>query len=78
MTPPQLLVGETIAKHPLRVEPDPVRDREEKREWLHYSSRINFGKVYTVEHNVKVMGIGKIGDECLHLLHGYFQLAVAS
>lgn len=78
MYPPPLLQGEFLSKTALRVQPDPTRDREVKREWLHYTSRVNFSKIYTVEHNVKVMGIGTVGDEHVHLLRGYLHLAMGT
>lgn len=34
-------------------------------------SRINFGKIYTVEHNVKVLPIGKIAKDSLPKLTKY-------
>jgi hypothetical protein len=44
---------------------------------LDQMSRINFGKMYTVEHNVKVMSVGKISEGSRHLLVGYFNIEVA-
>jgi len=35
-------------------------------------SRINFAKIYTVEHNVKVKHIGEIQEEYLHRLMNYY------
>jgi hypothetical protein len=35
-------------------------------------SRINFAKIYTVEHNVKVKHIGKVDEEYVHTLMGYY------
>jgi hypothetical protein len=43
-----------LVKEPLEVEPVFTSVT------LHTSSLVNFGKVYTVEHNVKVMPIGQI------------------
>ncbi|KAJ5384065.1 hypothetical protein N7517_001976 [Penicillium concentricum] len=45
-----------MAKEPLEV--DPARP-DQKQDCM---SRVNFGKVYTVEHNVKVLPIGKITE----------------
>ncbi|ORY18180.1 hypothetical protein BCR34DRAFT_473748 [Clohesyomyces aquaticus] len=64
--PPPPLPGEAMTKHPIRV--DSVYE-----EMLESSSRINFGKPYAVEHNVKVCNIGMVADEHLHLLIGYFR-----
>jgi hypothetical protein len=38
---------------------------EDKSVTIDLSSRLNFGKVYTVEHNIKVRNIGKISKESL-------------
>jgi Family of unknown function (DUF6590) len=43
-----------IIKEALEVTPDSSREK------LHPLSRLNFSKVYTVEHNVKVKSIGRI------------------
>ncbi|KGO77547.1 hypothetical protein PITC_059870 [Penicillium italicum] len=45
-----------MAKEPLEV--DPARPDQK----LDSMSRVNFGKVYTVEHNVKVLPVGKITE----------------
>ncbi|KAJ5845833.1 hypothetical protein EN45_096080 [Penicillium chrysogenum] len=45
-----------MAKEPLEV--DPARPDQK----LDCMSRVNFGKVYTVEHNVKVLPVGKITE----------------
>lgn len=44
---------------------------------LHQMTRINFAKTYTVEHNFKVMTIGKVADNSMHLLEAYFAIEVA-
>lgn len=66
--PPSLLEGEGITKQALRVVTD-------GNETLDVYSRINFGKIYTVEHNVKVLSIGIIAPEHAHLLQNYWKLA---
>ncbi|KAH7348833.1 hypothetical protein BKA65DRAFT_477215 [Rhexocercosporidium sp. MPI-PUGE-AT-0058] len=53
-TGPILLPGETLSKSPLRMEPN---DDSQK---LDTTSRVNYAKVYTVEHNVKVFFIGAL------------------
>jgi hypothetical protein len=58
--------GEKIIKNPIAVRPA----REDQK--LHPMSRINFGKIYTIEHNVKVMNVGKVADESLYNLWHYF------
>lgn len=50
----------------------PLRIRAKGNEYLTPASRINFGKPYAVEHNVKVVEIGMVADEHLHLLDMYF------
>jgi hypothetical protein len=45
-----------LDKEPLQVTPDYQGAK------LESSSLLNFGKVYTVEHNVKVRSIGQITD----------------
>lgn len=45
-----------MVKEPLEV--DPARPDQK----LDSMSRVNFGKVYTVEHNVKVLPVGKITE----------------
>jgi hypothetical protein len=48
-----------IIKEPLEVTPDSSREK------LHPLSRLNFSKVYTVEHNVKVKSIGRISRKSM-------------
>jgi hypothetical protein len=57
---------EKIVKQPIAVKPA----REDQK--LHRMSRINFDKIYTIEHNVKVMNVGKVVDESVHNLSIYF------
>ncbi len=47
---------------PIRVIPKTPRDKLEKE------SRINYAKIYTVEHNVKVLFIGQIAQDSQHAL----------
>ncbi|KFX97575.1 hypothetical protein O988_04809 [Pseudogymnoascus sp. VKM F-3808] len=52
---PQVSEGETpLPNAPIRVEPN------EARHQLTMSSRLNYAKVYTIEHNVKVCFVGRI------------------
>jgi hypothetical protein len=46
-----------LSKNPIQVISKAPRDK------LHPGSRINYGKIYTVEHNVKVLFIGKLAKE---------------
>jgi hypothetical protein len=53
--PPTLVVGEAnLSKDPIEVIPRTPRDT------LEFDSRVNYAKVYTVEHNVKVHFVGQI------------------
>ncbi|KAH7416796.1 hypothetical protein BKA64DRAFT_701582 [Cadophora sp. MPI-SDFR-AT-0126] len=51
---PQLMQNEVLYKEPIRMEP--IDDSHK----LDEASRVNYRKVYTVEHNVKVMFIGDL------------------
>ena len=55
-----------MVKEPLEVEP---HDKTNSR--LDPMSRINFGKVYTVEHNVKVSPVGRITKDSLERFMEY-------
>lgn len=59
--------GERIVKNPIAVKPA----KEDQK--LHSMSRINFDKIYTIEHNVKVMNVGKVAEGSLHNLSLYFR-----
>lgn len=67
--PPNLLAGENITKQALRV-------ISKNGEMLDDASRVNYAKPYAVEHNVKVLEIGEVAEEHIHLLQGYFENAV--
>ncbi|ESZ94921.1 hypothetical protein SBOR_4713 [Sclerotinia borealis F-4128] len=57
---PTMIQGEKekgLRKQPIKVIPDASRER------LQAASRLNYAKVYTVEHNVKVWFIGKLTKE---------------
>lgn len=56
-----------MSKKPLEVEPCSPDQKLSKM------SRLNFGKVYTVEHNVKVMPVGKVSEKSKPKLRGYAQ-----
>ncbi|KAI9770639.1 MAG: hypothetical protein M1839_003088 [Geoglossum umbratile] len=59
------LSGEGLTKKPLQVIPSSPDNK------LAQDSLINFSKIYTVEHNIKVKKIGKIAEDCMHLLEAY-------
>ena len=44
---------------------------------LHYMSRINFGKVYSVEWNVKVMNVGKVHRDSKFNFESYWRRTIA-
>jgi hypothetical protein len=68
--PPQIFAGEeAMNKQALRVQPS-------YRESLDAASRINFGKPYAVEHNVKLAEIGLVCPDHEHLLVTYFMEAM--
>lgn len=61
--PPRGIEGEDQLKlRPIRVIPKTPRDKLEKE------SRINYAKIYTVEHNVKVHFIGYVDPTFQHKL----------
>ena len=70
---PKLRSGERdkIVKDPF---PIIVEDPNEKIDPM---SRLNFGRVYTVEHNVKVQKVGRIPDSHHKLLRRYFLESIA-
>lgn len=55
--PPRAIPGERFVKQPVKVQPKTPRDK------LEPISRLNYAKIYTVEHNVKVLFIGRIAPE---------------
>jgi hypothetical protein len=54
-----------MTKEPLEVEPARYDEK------LDEMSRLNFGKVYTVEHNVKVHNVGMISRTSMAKFKGY-------
>jgi hypothetical protein len=63
-------------KEQLDNEPLPILV-EDPGEQIDPMSRLNFGRVYTVEHNVQVQKIGRVPDEKLPLLNDYFVKTIA-
>jgi hypothetical protein len=57
--PPEPVPGESLLLNPIRVIPKTPRDKLEPQ------SRLNYAKIYTVEHNVKVLFIGQVDTACL-------------
>jgi hypothetical protein len=60
-----------MTKDPLEVDP------ERFDETLHPKSRLNFGKIYTVEHNVKVLPIGQISEASMPTFIAYARAELA-
>ena len=56
-----------MTKNPIKVLPTTPDQK------LDPLSRINFAKVYTVEHNVRVMPVGQVSPGSMHLLVTYWQ-----
>lgn len=65
----KLLAGEKLRKNPFAI------IIEDSKETIDPLTRINFSKIYTVEHNVKALKIGRIPDT--DLLRKYFIESVA-
>jgi hypothetical protein len=68
---PTTRVDEQLVKGPFQIT---VEDAQER---LSPMSRLNFGRVYTVEHNVKVLKVGYISDEFLPRFNSYFVETIA-
>ena len=71
-----LSVGDTFLEHP-EGEPgltkDPIYIKvETPEEKIDSNSRINFGKPYTVEHNLRIRNIGRVVGDSLTKLDDYF------
>lgn len=49
---------------------------EEPNEVLSSRSRLDFGRVFTVEHNIKVLRVGRIPDSFLPKLQEYYRESV--
>lgn len=66
---PDQLVGENLTKYAIRVEPA-------GSDTLEPASRVNYGKPYVVEHNVKVFDIGMVIETHRYLIESYFESAL--
>jgi len=67
----KLMQGEkrsVLNKKPIKFIPDPPRNADPD---LLPSSRINFRKIYTIEHNIPVAKVGKISDRDVVVLSVY-------
>ncbi|KAF2106876.1 hypothetical protein BDV96DRAFT_606914 [Lophiotrema nucula] len=72
-TPPPPLEGDDLTKQPIRVQPS---SGYQPTPQLDPASRVNYGKSYAVEHNVKVRDIGMVVERQLHLIISYFRDAM--
>jgi hypothetical protein len=66
---PRLMPGEQLTKFSIQV--DPTAD-----EVLEPASRVNYGKAYAVEHNVKVLDIGLVVPNHRYLIERYYESAM--
>jgi hypothetical protein len=62
----QLCPDEYLTKKPFPIK------IEVPGETIDLKSRLNFGKIYTLEHNIKVKKVGRIPDEYHQQLDDYF------
>lgn len=70
-TQPARLASETfMVKRPITVDPGSPDQK------LDQMSRLNFGKIYTVEHNVKVMNVGKLSRGSMPFFVSYAQASL--
>jgi hypothetical protein len=71
-TTPSRLPSETgMTKKPLRVDPAGADQK------LDAMSRVSFARIHTVEHNVKVMEVGRISPSSMKDLVCYFRSTAA-
>ena len=63
---PEPLDGERFNKHAIKIEPS-------AGQWLHDASRVNFSKVYTIEHNCKVKSIGMVSAQHQAWVNYYYE-----
>lgn len=64
------LQGERITKEPIQVEPPYPADNSS---YLSFLSRLRFGKVYSIEWNVKVKDLGMVVPEDVPRLLQYYK-----
>ncbi|CAN9198667.1 unnamed protein product [Alternaria alternata] len=68
-TTPNQLPGEALTKYSIQVQ-------STEGEYLEVESRVNYGKAYVVEHNVKVLDVGMVVEGHRYLLKEYFDAAM--
>lgn len=64
--PPLPLPGENMDRHAIKIEPRGGNILNER-------SRINFSKIYTIEHNLKVKNIGSVPKEYMSWVSYYYR-----
>lgn len=67
VAPPPLSEEKYLTKEPIRI--NPVSQAEK----LDATSRINLGKVYPVEHNVKICEVGMVDSADIRKLTAYYK-----
>jgi hypothetical protein len=68
---PNIGISERMSKKPFPIIIEDPRERIDPR------SRLNFGQVYTIQHNLKVLKIGRIPDKYLTRFDEYFMKTIA-
>lgn len=72
-SPPQIRADEHPRAGEAPMRPWPIRvDPDDRGTKLTETSRVNFGKVYTIEHNVKVKSFGNVNRDNLYNLKYQF------
>jgi hypothetical protein len=69
--PPSALPGEHIKRESIKIYPGGT-------ETLHLASRINFSKIYTVKHNLKVKNIGVVPNVYMNWVELYVDESTGS
>ena len=66
---PNQLPGEALTKYSIQVQ-------STEGEYLELESRVNYGKAYVVEHNVKVLDVWMVIQSHRYLIEQYFDAAM--
>lgn len=73
--PPNPMSSEEPVRGEQGMRPDPIRvDPDDKEDKLDPRSRIDFGKVHTIQHNIKVKSYGKVNEKSMQALQKQFNL----
>ncbi|OQU99236.1 hypothetical protein CLAIMM_04899 [Cladophialophora immunda] len=68
-----------LPEEPILIKTPIMVDGASEDKKLHYTSRIRFDKVFTIEHNVKVKNVGKISKESIpHFIHYWREQALGA